>query len=82
MPRIISTPNNTDQSSVSENDTNRDFLENKLVAGANVTITKLNPGANETLSISSTGGGGDQNVDGGNASSVYTAPQNIDGGSA
>jgi len=36
---------------VSSNDTLADFLKNKLVAGANITITELNDGGNETLEI-------------------------------
>ena len=45
---------------VSASDTNAAYLSSKLVAGANVTITTNNPGADETLTIASigTGGGG------------------------
>lgn len=43
---------------ISAADTTTGFLEDKLLAGTNVTITKQNPGANETLTINSTGGGG------------------------
>lgn len=43
---------------VSSDDTTTGFLEDKIVAGSNVTITTLNPGGNETLEISSTGGPG------------------------
>lgn len=43
---------------VSSDDTTTGFLEDKIVAGSNVTITTLNPGGNETLEISSTGGSG------------------------
>jgi hypothetical protein len=42
---------------VSSNDTTTGFLEDKIVAGTNVTVTTLNDGANETLEISSSGGG-------------------------
>lgn len=42
---------------VSATDTTTNYLESKIVAGANVTITKLNSGANEQLEIASTGGG-------------------------
>lgn len=47
-----------EQAKVSSADTTSDYLEDKIVAGANVTITKLNTGANEQLSIASSGGGG------------------------
>ena len=40
------------------NDTTPGFLGTKLVAGANVILTELNDGANETLEIASVGGGG------------------------
>jgi hypothetical protein len=51
-----------DQVKVSSDDTTRDYLEGKVVAGTNVTITTLNPGGNEQLEISASGiggGGGD-----------------------
>lgn len=38
---------------VSSADTTADFLENKLVAGTGITLTKLNPGADEDLEIAS-----------------------------
>lgn len=41
---------------VSSADTTADFLEDKIVAGANIIINKLNPGADEELEITSTGG--------------------------
>lgn len=41
---------------VSSSDTTADFLVNKLIAGSGVTITKNNPGGNETLTISAGGG--------------------------
>lgn len=34
------------------------YLNQKLQAGANITLTVLNPGANESISIASSGGGG------------------------
>jgi hypothetical protein len=43
---------------ISSADTTPNFLENKITAGANITLTKQNAGANETIEISSTGGGG------------------------
>ncbi len=43
---------------VSSNDTTEGFLEDKIVAGANITLTTLDEGANETLEITSTGSGG------------------------
>jgi hypothetical protein len=39
---------------VSSTDTSADFLEDKLVAGSNVTITKLHTGGDETLEIAAT----------------------------
>lgn len=36
-------------------DTTANYLQPKLIAGTNISITKNNPGANETLTISSTG---------------------------
>lgn len=39
-------------------DTTPGFLSSKIVAGANVALAVLNPGADETLEISATGGGG------------------------
>lgn len=39
-------------------DTTPNYLFNKLVAGANISFTILNPGANEQLLIAATGGGG------------------------
>ncbi len=43
---------------VSAADTTANYLENKIVAGTNVTITKLNAGGNEQLRIAASGGGG------------------------
>ena len=45
---------------VTNADTTFDFLGTKLVSGANITLTVLNPGANETLEIAATGGGSDE----------------------
>jgi hypothetical protein len=55
----------TKQVKVSSNDTAEGYLEDKVVAGTNVTVTVLNEGSNETLSIASTasGGGGGDAVD-------------------
>ncbi|MDD5342780.1 MAG: hypothetical protein PHI73_05620, partial [Patescibacteria group bacterium] len=44
---------------VSANDTTAGYLNGKLVAGSNITLTELNNGANETLQISATGGSAD-----------------------
>jgi hypothetical protein len=46
------------EAKVSSNDTTENFLENKIVAGTNVTIAVQDEGANETLEISASGGGG------------------------
>lgn len=43
---------------VSSTDTTSGFLEDKLAAGTNVSITKVGTGANEHLQINSSGGGG------------------------
>lgn len=45
-----------DKAKVSSNDSQTGFLATKLVAGANVTITENNNGANETLTIAAAGG--------------------------
>lgn len=42
---------------VSANDTLSNYLENKLVSGTGITLTVLNEGGNETIEITSTGGG-------------------------
>ena len=47
-----------DKSKVSSADTTEGFLENKLVAGTGVTLTKLNAGGNEAIEITESGGGG------------------------
>jgi hypothetical protein len=47
-----------EKTKVSSNDTTPGFLNGKLVAGANVTLTENNDGGNETLTISAAGGGG------------------------
>ncbi len=43
---------------VSSNDTTEGYLEDKIVAGTNITITTLDEGANETVEITSTASGG------------------------
>lgn len=48
----------TNEVKVSSNDTTKNYLENKLVAGSNVTLTTNNDGGNETITIASSGGGG------------------------
>ena len=46
---------NTDQNvKVSSNDTTAGYLNGKLVAGSNITLTETNDGSNETLSVSAT----------------------------
>jgi hypothetical protein len=47
-----------EKAKVSSNDTTPGFLNGKLVAGANVTLTENNNGGNETLTISAASGGG------------------------
>lgn len=48
---------------VSVDDTTPGFLEDKTAAGANITLTTLNPAGNEQLEIASTGGGGGNTLD-------------------
>jgi hypothetical protein len=55
---------------VTSSDTTPDFLQSKIVAGSNVTLAILNPGANEQLRISSAGLGG--GADGYNAKVTIT----------
>jgi len=43
---------------VSSNDTTAGYLEGKLVAGTNITLTTNSEGANETITIDAAGGGG------------------------
>jgi hypothetical protein len=47
-----------EKSKVSSNDTTAGYLNGKLVAGTNITLTENNDGGNETLTISAAGGGG------------------------
>lgn len=54
---------NNNKVMVSTTDTISGTLDTKIVAGANVVITKMNTGANEYLEIASTGGGGSGSVD-------------------
>ncbi|MFA6198268.1 MAG: tail fiber domain-containing protein [Patescibacteria group bacterium] len=42
---------------ISNLDTTADYLINKLSAGANVTLTTINPGGNEQIQIAASGGG-------------------------
>lgn len=46
---------NDEKVKVSANDTTEGYLNGKLVAGSNITLTENNDGANETLTIASTG---------------------------
>ena len=48
----------TKQAKVSSNDTTEGYLEDKIVAGTNVTVSVLNEGGNETFRITSTASGG------------------------
>lgn len=65
-----------EQVKVSANDTTKAYLESKIVAGANVTITTLNDGENETISIEATTGGV---PDGGTTGQVLKKNSNING---
>jgi len=54
-PIITNTSLNTDEvAKVSSNDTTAGYLNGKLVAGSNVTLTENNNGGNETLTIAAT----------------------------
>lgn len=58
---INQTGADSNQVKVSSNDTTSGYLNGKLVAGSNITLTENNDGGNETLTIASTasaGGGG------------------------
>ena len=57
---------------ISSADTTTGYLEDKVTAGTGVTITKQNTGANETIEISASGGGG--------GNTIYTADDTIVGG--
>jgi hypothetical protein len=50
-------PATDEKAKVSANDTTAGYLEDKIVAGNNITITTLNDGSNETLEITSTASG-------------------------
>jgi hypothetical protein len=45
-----------EKAKVSSNDTTPGYLNGKLVAGTNITLTEVNDGANETLTIAATAG--------------------------
>jgi len=47
-----------EKAKVSSNDTTAGYLNGKLVAGTNITLTENNNGGNETLTIAASGGGG------------------------
>lgn len=53
---------NNGQLKVSAADTTYGYLEDKLVAGSNITLTVLNVGGNEQIQIDATGGGGGGSV--------------------
>jgi hypothetical protein len=55
------------------------YTVSTLTAGSNITITN---GAGSIQIAASGGGGGDYNIDGGVADSIYTPEQLIDGGDA
>lgn len=47
-----------EKAKVSSNDTTAGYLNGKLVAGTNITLTENSDGGNETLTITASGGGG------------------------
>lgn len=56
-PIVTNTSLNTDEvAKVSSNDTTAGYLNGKLVAGTNITLTENNNGGNETLTIAAAGG--------------------------
>ena len=55
-------PNTDINVKISSNDTTSDYLENKLVAGTNVTLTTQNEGGNENIKIDVSGGASDELV--------------------
>ena len=61
---------------ISSGDTTAGRLDAKLVAGTNITITKLNPGVDEQLSISAAGGTDAHDV---KVSSDDSTPSTLDG---
>jgi hypothetical protein len=52
----VSLGSDTYQVQISSNDTTQGFLDTKLVAGTNITLTENNDGGAETLTINSSGG--------------------------
>lgn len=64
---------------ISSNDTTAGYINGKLVAGSNITLTENNNGGNETLTIAASS---TNNLDGGRADSVYLVSQVADGGGA
>ena len=56
--RITAAANGAGGVLISSGDTTGGFLEAKLLAGTGITITKNNPGGNETLTLAASGGGG------------------------
>ena len=52
---IVPGTDNDEKVKASSADTTADYLENKLTAGSGITLTKLNPGADEEIEITSTG---------------------------
>jgi len=53
---LVSGTDNDEKVKASSTDTTANYLENKLTAGSGITLTKLNPGADEEIEIASTGG--------------------------
>jgi hypothetical protein len=55
---------------ISAGDTTAGFLEDKLAAGTNITLSKLNPGANEQIEIAASTGGDPFKIESTSANSV------------
>ncbi len=53
---------NSGKVKTSSTDTDIDFLSSKIIAGSGITLTTLNPGANEVISISAPGSATDEKV--------------------
>ena len=68
-----------EKAKISSADTTTGYLEDKVVAGTNITITKLNTGANEQLEISTGGAVGEANTASnlGTGESIFTTKSGV-----
>ena len=74
-------PSSDEKTKVSSNDSTAGYLNGKLVAGTNITLTEGSDGADETLTIASTasGGGGGGNPGGSDKQIQYNDGSNFGG---